>query len=285
MKALSYRVPMKQDSFIRVAIHQLPHFYDRLHYHEQWQITKIIKGEGSLFAGNGIHRFQAGDLFILGSGLSHFFKNDAVYYTKDSPGVESISLFFSDNIIQSIFLKIPELRKMALLFEQAIYGVQFKDKKKTPITAQLSQLKKLNGFEKFNAFLAIIHQLSSLKKKKMLSIPPYERMEAEESAWLSSVIHYSMENYKKNIKVQEVANVANMSVSTFCRSFKLHTRKSYIEFLNELRIQYACKLLKQKHNAISQVAHQVGFSNLSNFNRRFKYIVGKTPGKYVKEWA
>ncbi len=285
MKVLNFQVPKAGDTAILVQYDKLQYFYDRLHYHVEWQIAYILQGEGTLFIGNSLGRFEAGDVILLSSNLPHLFKNDSVYYSDKSPGIESISLFFNKNILDGNFIETPELHNVKVLFENAKYGLKIFGNKEQKLKEHFEDMRNLSGFSKMAVFLEILHLLSGCKDFKQLSMPLKSQIDEQESVWLNNVIHYTMENYARVIALPEIATVANLSVPAFCRAFKLHTRKTYIQFLNELRISFACELLKKENLSIAQVASEVGFNNLSNFNRRFKSGTGQTPSEYLKGWT
>jgi AraC-like DNA-binding protein len=90
-------------------------------------------------------------------------------------------------------------------------------------------------------------------------------------------------NYHRNISLDEVAALTQLTPQSFCRFFKNRTRKSFIEFVNEVRIGQACKKLAEEEWTVAEIAYACGFSNLSNFNRFFKNYTGKTPRVYRQE--
>ena len=105
----------------------------------------------------------------------------------------------------------------------------------------------------------------------------------EEGQRLNKVITYVTQNFSRKITIKEIADEANLSISAFCRYFKLHTRKSFISFLNEFRIGIACKKLLEKDKNVTEICYQTGFNNISNFNRQFKSVTGFTPSQYLKQ--
>ena len=90
--------------------------------------------------------------------------------------------------------------------------------------------------------------------------------------------------YTRNISLKEVADIAGMNQSAFCRYFLEKTSKTCFQYINELRITYACKLLLERKLTISQICHEVGYNNISNFNRQFKKVTGYTPTEYRFEF-
>lgn len=285
MKALSFRIPKTEQTSFRVQIDEEAYFYDRLHYHPEWQITLILQGRGTLFVGDGINRFQEGDVFIIGSNVPHLLKSDPVYYSAESPKVQAISLFFEKNSFGNGFFEIPEIQQIWAFLDLTSRGVRVFGKIKSQLQELIMEIVEQNGFQRFQNLLTTLHLFSECEEVELLSNSSFTEAQREtDGERLNNVLQFSLNNYQKHIMLEEAAAVANMSVSAFCRYFKLHTRKSYLQFLNELRISAACKLLSEQEVNISQICYDVGFNNLSNFNRQFKKVTGFTPSSYLKRF-
>ncbi len=281
MKALPFRIPKNSQQSFRVQVDQDSFFYDRLHYHSEWQITSIEKGRGTLFVGDGIHRFQEGDVFIIGSNLPHLLKSDSIYYQKDSPGTYAISLFFDQNSFGTGFFDLPELAKVNSFLQEASHGIRFIYPEKKNLQVLIHSILKKEPFSRFQLMIDILGKLASWSSKEQLSISSFTEAQKEiDGHRLNEVFQYTLNQYTQNITLDQIAQVANLSIPAFCRYFKLHTRKSYIRFLNEIRVNAACKLLKESDHTISYICFNTGFQNLSNFNRQFKKIMDFTPSKY-----
>ncbi|MEL6923672.1 MAG: AraC family transcriptional regulator, partial [Bacteroidota bacterium] len=95
---------------------------------------------------------------------------------------------------------------------------------------------------------------------------------------------YVMNHYHQPIQLEAVAQLTNSSVSSFCRNFKLRTQKTFVQFVNEIRVGAACKLLRERNRDIAAIAWEVGFNNISNFNRQFKRVTGFTPSQYRRKF-
>ncbi|MDX1941189.1 MAG: AraC family transcriptional regulator [Saprospiraceae bacterium] len=284
-KALSFRIPKTEQSSFRVQIDEEAYFYDRLHYHPEWQITCIQKGRGTLFVGDGINRFQEGDVFVIGSNVPHLLKSDAIYYEADSPGIYAISLFFELHSFGKSFFDIPEMQEIREFLELTSRGIRVFGEVKMKLQDLILEILKQNSFQRFQNLLTTLYLFSKCKEMEFLSNSSFTEAQREaDGERLNNVLQFSLANYQNNIMLEEAAAVANLSVSAFCRYFKVHTRKSYLQFLNELRISAACKLLNEQEVNISQICYDVGYNNLSNFNRHFKKVTGFTPSAYQKKY-
>ena len=137
-----------------------------------------------------------------------------------------------------------------------------------------------NQFDRLMQFLQLLNLLSTDEQWQPLLEQVAKRVREQDGKRLDDIFSYTLSNYHRSISIEEIADVANMNQSSFCRYFKQHTRKSYVDFLNEYRIQKACGLLSDPDKSIAQVAYEVGFANLSNFNRQFKRLKSETPRTY-----
>ncbi|MEZ5044474.1 MAG: AraC family transcriptional regulator [Saprospiraceae bacterium] len=281
MKPLPFKVPKSSSHSLRIQVDKQAYFYDRLHYHPEWQITLILRSEGTLFIGDGIHRFGVGDIFMIGSNLPHLFKNDALYYGENSPGAHSISLFFDEDSFGKGFFDLPELKEIKVMLGQANKGIYFSGIGDALAQNLIQGLEREKGFPLLLRFYALLALLGQEKEVHFLSTISYAKAQAESAGKrMDDVLQFIFKHYDRTITIDEAAQAANLSVPAFSRYFKLHTRKTFISYLNEVRIHAACKLLVDKEYPIGQVAFMVGFNNLSNFNRQFKRIMGLAPMAY-----
>ncbi len=284
MKAIPFSVPSTQTASFRVQVDDVPHFYDRLHHHPEIQITLVEKGEGSLFVGDSISSFAPGDLLMIGAGVPHAFRNDAAYYTAESPGAYAVSLLFETHALGRDFFELPEMQHIQKLIQGAAAGLKFSVGITKVLRSRMHQMIAADGFGRLRTLLDILHALAQAKGVEKLST--YHLSTAPISAEynrLNAVFQYCMDHYAEPIRLEEVAALSNLSVSAFCRYFKLHTRKTFSYFLNELRVGMACKLLSSGESTVAEICYQVGYNNLSNFNRQFKRIKGMTPTVYLKK--
>lgn len=285
MKPIPFRLPKTAQTSFRVQVDEGQHFYDRLHYHPEWQLTAIHQGRGVFLVGNSFTAFQEGDVFLIGSNVPHLIKNDAVYYSENSPEVYAISIFFHANAFGQGFFDLPELSAVKFLLQQSQRGIQLIGKGRELFRQRITDCLHLSGISRLQHFISILADLSETKALVFLNAAAYTYSSKEEDGHrLNAVFQYSIQHLASKIELEQVANLANLSVSQFCRYFKLHTRKTYMQFLNELRVETACKLLHTEVHTIAQVSYEVGFNNLSNFNRQFKKIKGFSPSDYRKRF-
>lgn len=275
-KIVAFSVPQTEHEIVRVQADELPYFYDQLHQHPEIQIMLIESGEGTLIAGDYVGRFGPGDVYAIGSGLPHVFRCDQTYYEQRLSMVRSISLYFSEKYFGHELWSSNETAAIREFAERSKQCLQLHAVSASAAASLIRKLSKTSGLEKIIQFLSLLKLLTETPHKKVLSIQPGRLLTSEEGR-MNTIIGFTFRESHRRIYLSEVARLAHLSEEAFCRYFKLHTQKTYINFLNEVRVSHACQLLIQKDISIQQVCYQAGFTNVSNFNRIFKKITGKTP--------
>ncbi|PKP35835.1 MAG: AraC family transcriptional regulator [Bacteroidetes bacterium HGW-Bacteroidetes-17] len=280
MKAILFKIPKNDEGSIKLEEDKEPYFYGFLHYHPEIQITLILKGEGEFIIGGKRGRFKPGNLFIIGQNDPHVFLSDKIYYENNNKISHSISVFFNQYIFDRLFYDFKELQILGkfsvdfskgIIIESTMGEIQFTFRKMftaSPLT-------------KFQLFILLLELLNEHREKRMLN-PNAEIIKSSETGdkKLSAVYEYILENFNENPSLDEAAKTAHMSTPSFCRYIKKRTRKTFTGLVNDLRIGEAQKLLSRNDRTISEIGFEVGFNNLTNFNRKFKKITGKTPGEY-----
>ncbi|WP_299664655.1 AraC family transcriptional regulator [uncultured Polaribacter sp.] len=278
MRVLPFKIPKPEQGALVFQVDNSDTFYDKFHQHEEIQISFIVEGEGTLVVGNSINHYSKGDIIIIGSFLPHVLKSD----TKTSKISHMLTLFFTKSDFGNQFFDLEELKELASFFKRAKHGFK--------VTSNLKLIEKLffklEKASKLNRFLILLQLLKITSKAtyKSLSTFIYDKKYTDNEGYrMRNVFEFTMNNFEKEITLEEIAEVANMTKNAFCKYFKKRTNKTYFQFLNELRIENACKLLlSNKDLSIIQIAEASGFNNMSNFNRQFKSIKKKKPSEFKK---
>jgi AraC-like DNA-binding protein len=287
MKVVQFTIPVAGDSSIVVQEDSLPHFYIHLHRHNEIQITWIKEGTGTLIAGNYMQPFQPGDIYILGANQPHLFKSDPIYFDKrKKKKVEALSLFFNPIQFNETVLALPETKPIKRFIEQTNSGLKIPAASAKKIMAEMTQVQQAKQAYRLSSFIQLLQTLSNSKGNGILSSASHAYSISDtEGLRMNDVYRYTMEHYTDHISLEQIASVAHLTVQAFCRYFKKHTRKTYIHFLNEIRINEACKKMTGNSSvAISSVAYECGFSSAVSFNRVFKQVTGVTPSRYMADY-
>lgn len=264
-----------------------PYFDPYWHFHPEYQIFVVLEGTGTRFVGDQVERFGPGDLVITGPNLPHVWRSDELYFEKDSNLMtRGIVVYFREVILNDKLLDTEEGLKIRQLLKRSEQGLAFSGHTQQRVTQALQDLKTATGFDRILGLLQILHTFSLSDEYRVLSrLSLANPVKPTDKERMSRVYTFLMENFTEQINLDEVAEVANMAPTAFCRYFKKRTNKTLWEFITELRIGYACKLLMEEDLSISQVAHESGYPTLSNFNQQFKSLSNLTPSEYQQKYA
>lgn len=286
MKSLHFNISNTNNTSFKVQEDKMVAFYDKFHQHHEVQLTYIVKGRGTLLMEDYMGDYSAGDIFIIGSNAAHLFRSDVnASLPKDEIQSHSISVFFDPFFLGPKFLEVAETYNLAKWMSKTNRGLKVLQPASAEIAHLMSKIKEKEGLERLIIFLKILNILSESEDTIYLSKAGGSKLPSTNAdSRLQQVMTFSYQEFHREIKLEEVANIVHLTVPAFCKYFKLHTRKTYVEFLNEIRISKACQLLRNKEFSVGQIADKVGFNNIANFNRRFKQINGQTPSAYRKQY-
>lgn len=287
MKIVQFTLPVGIDNSIHLQEDKLPHFYEHLHRHKEIQITWVISGTGTLIAGTHMQRFNSGDLFIFGANQPHLFKNDASYFVADnSKSIHSLNIFFNLTGFISQLLLLPEMHGIKKFVNSTNFGMQATEKDAAKLSEHFLRIRNSSAGFRIAYFIELLQIMANLKKWKLLSTQSFNYAITEsEGLRMNDLYQYTMHHFTESISLEQIAAVAFLTPHSFCRYFRKHTGKTYVKFLNEVRINEACKrFMEMNFGSISAVAYQCGFNNVVSFNRVFKNIVAKTPSEFIKTY-
>ncbi len=276
MKPLFFKIDALDVPF-RVQSESLKYFYDKFHFHPQCQITYIEKGLGTYIIGDAVGRFSSGQVFVLGANLPHVFKCDEIYFSDFSPGVSSTTIFFNQNFFNNELYLLSELSLFNTFVQEIKGGISYS---KIGIEVEFEKLKNAVGFNRILIFLEIIGYLCSNKIEIKELLNKKKKFDQVKNDKIERVYEFTLNKFKTRIKIEETANLINLTTNAFCKFFKQQTGQSYISFLNEIRINHACSLFLSSNLDVASVAFESGFNNLSNFNRQFTQKQKVSPKKY-----
>lgn len=260
---------------------EVPHMYNQWHYHREIELMYVIQGSGTRYVGESIQPFFPGDMVLVGAYVPHFWQNDEVYF-QERPDLhaELILVQFVDDFMGDAF-SLPEMMHIQKLFERALHGLQFTGATQQRAADLLWSLSRDNDRNKVIELIELLDLFAKSTDFRLLSDLSYhQKLPDQPSERIQLVCSYLVKHYRRPIALQEVAALVNMTEKAFCRYFKKSTQKTLVQFINELRISHACKLLLNGEDSVGTICFESGFGNLSNFNRVFKRITGQTPREY-----
>jgi AraC-like DNA-binding protein len=282
MKVLQTEISPRINSFLSLIERDDAFFKAPFHFHPEMELVYILESFGKRIIGDNIEPFGQGDMVFIGSNLPHLWMNDEIFYN-GIPGLKAkaIVFYFNKNIFSPAFYEMKEAFRMNEFFQNAEKGMRIHGETKEMVAEKFKCLLQKKDFEKTVGLLEILHVLSLSKDISFITSDGYHaQLKHAETDRLCPVYKYVQDHFKENISLGTIANISNLTPQSFCRLFKKRTGKSFVEYLNEVRVAAACKYLLDTDWSISEIAYNCGYKTVSNFNKLFKSITRTSPKIY-----
>jgi AraC-like DNA-binding protein len=248
------------------------------HFHPEYELVLITESTGKRFIGDDISAFQPGDLALIGPYLPHQYRNDPRYFEKKSRlRARSIVVHFKEDTFGNGFFRLPESEKIQQLLNRSAKGLAITGRTNQVISKKLIALVEATALKRWMLLLEILNILSESKDLSYISKEIITGQNPIETNRMNQIIDFVIKNFNREISLSEAAGIAHMADNSFSRYFSQRTRKSFTSFVNEVRLNHACKMLIETNNSITQISMDSGFNNLSNFNRQFRKLYNKNP--------
>ncbi len=287
MKLTYKQTEKRPESSFLARQDRIPCIEQDWHFHKELELIYFIKSTGTRYVGNSIGNFAPGELYLIGSNVPHLFRNHREYYADnlEDEAVNLVVIKFEYNFLGEDFLELSEAKKLQLLFQRADRGIKFSKAATYLVHNQILGLVGNQGLSSVVDLLKIFDILSVGENFTLLCSEvitnTYNKNEKDRMA---RIVSFLTENFENKIELEQVASIAYMTPNAFCRYFKKRTRKSFTQYLNEIRLRHACKLLIEGEMQIATVCYQSGFNTLTNFNRQFKALMNCTPSEYMEKY-
>ena len=278
MKVLPFKIPKTEESGLIYQVDKEEVFYPLLHQHKEIQLSIILSGEGDLLAGDTLSRYSSGDVIVIGSDLPHLFRSDQSLLRES----HMLTLFFTEDSLGEDFFELSDLEELRPLLKKMESGIMVLSQKKE-LKKLFLQVAEASKFERLILFFQMMQLMIKARTKRLSSFKEKRSYSEDEGSRMNKVMNLALSEFDRHISLDEVAELSNMTPNAFCKFFKQRTRKTFFEFLLEIRLSHAARLLKENvDKSIAEIAELSGFRNLSNFNRKFKSHHGMTPREYRK---
>ncbi|MCB2378643.1 AraC family transcriptional regulator [Hymenobacter sp. BT635] len=250
------------------------------HYHPEFELLYIPQGSGRRHIGQHVSRYEGGELLFMGPNLPH------LSFSHEQKGpFEQIVLQLRADFLGDSFLKRPELAAVQQLFVRSAQGLSFGSETRAVVGEALRQMLGQPAHRRLLTLLQLLYHLAEADDVTELHAEMGSSgAQVKEQKRLGRIYQYIQEHFAEPIGVQELADVAHLSVPAFCRYFKKMTSQTLTNFLHEYRISHA-QLLLLEDMPITEVSYASGFNNLSHFNRTFRRVTGQTPSAYREQKA
>ncbi|MFT4094235.1 MAG: AraC family transcriptional regulator [Niabella sp.] len=282
MKAYFHKVSRPFQSSFVVRHDVVSNFGKPVHYHSDLELHLTLKGDGVRFIGDKVSNFEPGEILLLGENLPHAWHARE----KTNLEVEAIVFQFTKNCFGNDFFSLPELVHIQHLYGTAKKGLQLYGECRQRVEALMLKGVTAGNFERILILLEILNLIAGSKEFTTISSTELEyKGNADDARRLDKIYAYTLENFKKDISLSEMAAVSNLSVTSFCRYFKNATKTTYFDFLIQVRVNFACQMIIEDKYSIAAICFECGFNNVANFYRHFKKVIGMTPVEYKRKYS
>jgi len=256
------------------------------HYHPEFELLFIKKSAGTWLIGDHIGHFKSGDIVFLGAGLPHCFRHESNYTeTTNKHAGEAICVKFLPKIFGEQFFRMPEVNAINELISRSSCGLRLSGKTRINISRLVDKMPQLSPGRKLICLLSILEEIAETKEYITLSSKGFmQSVGGTDNDRIKAVFEYTFNHYNEKIIIDDLASLLNMTRESFCRYFKNKTRKTYVQFLMEVRVGYACRLLAEDEKNVAEISYECGYNTISHFNHQFKFITGKKPLEYKKDY-
>ncbi|THD69069.1 AraC family transcriptional regulator [Robertkochia marina] len=276
MKVFPFKIPKPANENLVIQVDRERIFYDKLHQHEEIQVSYMVEGYGKLLVNDNVFSYHPGDLFILGGEMPHLFRSEP----RGEEVSHMISFFLTEDAFGEEFFRKKELSSLMPFFRKSQQGLLLRADQHD-LSAQFLRLPGQDQFARFMEVLNIMHALSGMQGEVLSSFRYNKGITDADGERLQVVFDQVIRNFRDPIALEEIAAMVHMTPNAFCRYFKTRTNKTFFEYLIAIRVEHACELLSAHPDLqVAEVAYACGFKTLSHFNKKFKELKGVSPRSY-----
>jgi len=282
MKPQLLKVTTTPSYSFSVRLDKMQNLNNRWHYHPEIELIHFHRGSGTQFVGDSIKRFVTDDIVLVGSNLPHYWRDDNDNISDFNNGMPySTVVHFTEDFWGSRFLELPENKQIKNILERAQRGLLLSGDLRLKVASLMQRILSADGPERIITLFEILLSVARSDEYYALSSMGYRYDFSElENDRINAIYNHTLSHFNQKICLEEIAEIAGMVPNSFCRYFKSRTGKTYSQFLTEIRIGHACKLLIEKNISIKQLCFESGFMNFSCFHKRFKAATGQSPQSY-----
>ncbi|WP_406858026.1 AraC family transcriptional regulator [Alsobacter sp. KACC 23698] len=275
-------VDVPREASFKVWAHGYPFRTVRWHFHPEYEIHLVTETSGRSFIGDFIGTFRPGNLVMTGPNLPHNWISDVP--RGEVIARRGIVLQFTQAFIANCMAVAPELRALGPLLERSEAGFEFEDGVGEKARFLLERILDEDGVGRLGLFFQLMALLQQSGGRQLASAEFRARPEVYASDPLNHVLEHIARNLGEDLTQTDLAELSGFTPTAFSRAFQRHTGLTFVRYVNQLRVNRACELLRVSKSSIADVCFLVGFNNLSNFNRQFLALKGVAPSVYRREY-
>lgn len=253
-----------------------------IHFHPAIELNFISNGKNvRRIVGDSMEEIGDLELVLVGSGLTHGWQQ----HTCISPQIREVTIQFHNELFNKDFLGRSIMKPVRDMFDRAAHGILFSEDTTKIMAPRIKKVSKLAGIDYFLELQSIFYDLAISRNQRLLSTSTVRLEDFDFDDRLKSLYYFIQDHYTQKITLSEVSSLLNMSSVSFNRFIKKRTGKTFVEYLNDVRVGYASQMLVEKDLGISEIAFKCGFNNIAHFNRVFKKSKRVTPSLYRENFS
>ncbi|WP_284774992.1 AraC family transcriptional regulator [Agrobacterium sp. lyk4-40-TYG-31] len=264
--------------------HGYPFRTVRWHYHPEYEIHLVVATSGTFYLGDFVGTFSPGQLIMTGPNLPQNWISDIE--VGEIVPARSLVIQFPEAFIEDASASMPEMDAVRPLLDRSRRGLLFDDATSMAVRPLIEKLLEAQGLKRLALFWDILALLVDADYEVLASLSFQLDLSGTEDSGINRALSHLRENLTDQVEESELAAMVGQSPSAFSRAFKRHTGTTLVRYRNQLRIDLACKmLLADLEVNVAEVCYDVGFSNLSNFNRHFLKLKGMSPSQFRSKFT
>ena len=247
-----------------------------VHRHNEFELNFLSNCQGARrIVGDSIETVDNCDLVLVGHGIEHGW----LQHECSTPAIREITIQFSEDLFGDVFLAKNQMAGIRNLLIESANGVAFSMATVWKVHSKLEKLATTeSGFRGLLDFMDLLNELAELGDYRLLATSSFASVNpACDSRRVQKVQAYIDENYRQDIRLADLADLVGMTPTAFSRFFKLRTGKSISDYIIDVRLGHASRMLVDSTTSIAEICYDCGFNNISNFNRIFKKKKGQSP--------
>ncbi|WP_367867835.1 AraC family transcriptional regulator [Pedobacter sp. WC2423] len=278
MKTLIQKIHVEEYNSFACRTYKTPDFETAWHKHLECELILITEGNGTALIGDYIGEYKQGDIFLLNTNVPHWFRK-----SQNTTTGSAIVIHFMRDFWGEGFLALPEMKNIAGLLDNKNTGIQLQESLSNEVAILIRQLEFSAGIERIQLLINCMQKISTSAQQKIMTTAFDTMTSGEENSVIETIIDYSFKHFLDPISLKEVAGITSMSIPAFCRFFKRNIKKSYFDFIKEIRIGHACKLLRETSRPVLEICYDSGYNSWAHFSKQFKAVTSISPSKYRKQ--
>lgn len=275
--------PLSERDCFYLVDRQKDTFSYPLHKHDELELNFIENCNGAKrIVGDSIEQLENYDLVLIGGGLEHAWEQGEC----NSTNIREITIQFSPDLLGESLLEKNQMASLKKLMQNAQNGIAFEMPTIIRLYDRINEITRTQpGFYRVLKLFEVLYELSLVDDYHLLTSSAFAHVHSTpDSRRVKKVEEFIDKNFRDEIRLQQLAEIASMTPTAFSRFFRLRTGKSISDYVIDVRLGHAARMLADSTNSVVEICYDCGFNNVSNFNRIFKKKKGCTPSAFRENY-